>query len=136
MHRTQFTFYESFSKALRRIRKKSDRADAYDAICDYALYGIEPDLETLPPPVAIAFDLIRPNLDTARRKAASGKKGGKAADKQNASKIETELELELESEIESKSKSESKSESEGEGFTDFEAVRRAMEEMHLIGGWE
>ena len=41
--RTQFTFYESFYKAISRIKKKADRADAYDAICKYALTGIEPD---------------------------------------------------------------------------------------------
>ena len=38
--RKQFTMYESIYKALQRIRKKPDRADAYDAICAYALYQL------------------------------------------------------------------------------------------------
>jgi flagellar biosynthesis GTPase FlhF len=86
MERTQFTFYESFAKALARIKKKTDRADAYDAICNYALYGIEPDFALISDSVAIAFELIRPNLDASKRKAENGKRGG--ATKQTASKTE------------------------------------------------
>lgn len=109
--RSQFTFYRSFADALKRIRKKADRADAYDAICNYALYGIEPDMDKLPDAAAIAFDLIRPNLDASKRKAESGKRGGNA--KQTASKLqanrkqgetasekEREIEKEKEKEIE------------------------------------
>lgn len=76
LDRTQFTFYDSFFRALARIRKKQDRADAYDAICAYALYGAEPELDRLPDSAAIAFSLIKPNLDASRRKADSGKRGG------------------------------------------------------------
>lgn len=86
MERTQFTFYESFAKAFARIKKKTDRADAYDAICNYALYGIEPDFALISDSVAIAFELIRPNLDASKRKAENGKRGG--ATKQTASKTE------------------------------------------------
>ena len=95
MERTQFTFYESFFKAVSRIKKKADRAEAYDAICAYALYGTEPDMDTLSDSAAIAFELSKPNLDASRRKANSGKKGGEhkqavskteANDKQNESK--------------------------------------------------
>ena len=85
--RSQFTFYDSFYRALSRIRKKADRADAYDAIVAYALMGEEPDMDKLPDAAAIAFEVIRPNLDASRRKAASGKQGGKAK-KQTASKPE------------------------------------------------
>ena len=82
---------------MKRIRKKADRADAYDAICNYALYGIEPDMDKLPDAAAIAFDLIRPNLDASKRKAESGKRGGNAKQaeskpqanrKQTASKLQ------------------------------------------------
>ena len=86
MNRTQFTFYESFAKALKRIKKKSDKADAYDAIVDYALYVVLPNLEKLPDSAAIAFELIRPTLDASKRKAESGKRGG--INKQTASKSE------------------------------------------------
>ena len=85
--RSQFTFYDSFYRALSRIRKKADRADAYDAIVAYALLGEEPELDKLSDAAAIAFEVIRPNLDASRRKAASGKQGGKAK-KQTGSKPE------------------------------------------------
>ena len=85
--RSQFTFYDSFYRALKRIKKKADRADAYDAIVSYALLGEEPDLENMPDAAAIAFEVIRPNLDASRRKAANGKKGGESK-KQTESKPE------------------------------------------------
>lgn len=86
MERTQFTFYESFFKAISRIKKDADRGKAYDAICAYALYGTEPDLDELPDSAAIAFELSKPNLDASRRKASSGKRGGES--KQTESKAE------------------------------------------------
>lgn len=90
MDRKQFTFYESFASALSRIKSKAARCDAYDAICSYALYGREPDLDSLPDAAAIAFELIRPTLDTSKRKAESGKRGGstEANEKQSGSKTE------------------------------------------------
>lgn len=118
MQRTQFTFYESFFKAVSRIKKKADRADAYDIICSYALFQEEPDLDSVSDAVAIAFELLRPVLDKAREKAENGKNGGskpKANAKQSESKteanakveqavskkeIEKEIEVEVEKEIE------------------------------------
>ena len=78
MERSQFTFYESFFRAANRIKDKADRAEVYDAICAYALYGMEPDLDSLSESAAIAFELSKPNLDASRRKASNGKKGGEA----------------------------------------------------------
>lgn len=112
--RTQFTFYESFYKAISRIKKKTDRADAYDIICSYALFQEEPDLDSVSDAVAIAFELLRPVLDKAREKAENGKNGGskpKANAKQTESKTETnakveqaaskkEVDVEVEKEIE------------------------------------
>lgn len=88
--RTQFTFYASFFDAVSRIKKKADRADAYDAICAYALREEEPDFSKMSDAAQIAFLLIKPNLDSSRRKAKSGKDGGskKANGKQNESKPE------------------------------------------------
>lgn len=86
MERTQFTFYESFYRAISRIKDNSDRAATYDAICAYALYGTMPDLDSLTDASAIAFELIKPNLDSSRKKAVSGKIGGSA--KQTGSKQE------------------------------------------------
>lgn len=95
MERTQFTFYDSFFRSVSRIRNKSARCDAYDAICRYALTGEEPDLNDMSDAAAIAFEGAKPNLDSSRRKAESGKKGGEtklteskpqANEKQTASK--------------------------------------------------
>lgn len=110
MERSQFTFYESFFRAVSRIKKKPDRAEAYDAICAYALYGIEPNLDELSDSAAIAFELSKPNLDASRRKANNGKKGGEAKQteskpkqtesksKQTASKKKKENKREIEKE--------------------------------------
>lgn len=76
MERNQFTFYLSFAKAAEHIKKKTDRCAFYDVLKDYALYGITPDMEQLPDAVAVAFELVRPNLDSSKRKAEAGKVGG------------------------------------------------------------
>lgn len=89
--RTQFTFYESFYKAISRIKKKADRADAYDIICAYALFQEEPNLDSVSDAVAIAFELLRPVLDKAKEKAENGKVGG-SKPKANAKQIESRAE--------------------------------------------
>ena len=86
MERSQFTFYASFFQSISRIKKKADRCDAYDAICGYALTGELPNLDSIAESAAILFDLSKPNLDASRRKAESGKAGGKR--KQTGSKPE------------------------------------------------
>lgn len=104
--------YESIYKSLQRIRNKKDRSDAYDAICAYALYNTEPNLETASDAVAIAFELIRPVLDSARKKAESGKQGGskpKAKGKQSAREKENEEEKEIEGEKENEEEIEKES---------------------------
>ena len=88
MDRSQFTFYESFFTALTRIRKDADRAKAYDAICRYALYSTEPDLDAMPDAAAIAFDLIKPVLDASKRKAAAGKAGGRPRKSESKAKAD------------------------------------------------
>lgn len=105
MERSQFTFYDSFFRAIKRIKSKSARCDAYDALCEYALYGKEPNLDSMPDSAAIAFELSKPNLDASRRKAESGSKGGsskqtvskaEANEKQTASKKENKKENKIE----------------------------------------
>ena len=143
--RKQFTFYLSIFKALRKIKKKPDRADAYDAICAYALFGEEPDLDQLPDSVSIAFELIRPVLDASRRKAKNGKQGGikckqtESKPEANGSKQEAneskmddassegekekekekEKEIEIEHECVKASPAESKPTAPGSAFTSF-----------------
>ena len=84
--RSQFTFYRSFFEAVFKIKNKAARAEAYDAICKYALFNDAPDVDKMSDAAAIAFMLIKPNLDASRRKAKSGKSGGSS--KQTASKSE------------------------------------------------
>ena len=84
--RNQFTFYRSFFEAVSKIKSKAARAEAYDAICKYALFNDAPDVDKMSDASAIAFMLIKPNLDASRRKAKSGKSGGSI--KQTASKPE------------------------------------------------
>lgn len=70
MERKQFTFYRSFYEAIQKMRTKRERADAYDIICNYALNGVEPDLEKVSVHIAAAFEFIRPVLNTAARRSA------------------------------------------------------------------
>lgn len=72
MLRSQFTFYRSYWEAIENLPKK-DRLLAYEAVADYALNGTEPQLKGT---AATAFILIRPTLDTARKRAKAGKQGG------------------------------------------------------------
>ena len=69
MNRKQFTFYRGFLDGIKRIRNKSARCDAYEAIINYALDGVEPDLDSLPESAALAFVMAKPNLDASRKKA-------------------------------------------------------------------
>ena len=80
--RNQFTFYASYYDAIQHL-KKQDQLAVIMAICAYALDGTDPKLTGA---AASAFILIKPTLDTSRRKAESGKRGGSA--KQEASKVE------------------------------------------------
>ena len=118
LEREQFTFYASYARAIAKIKKASDRCAAYDAIANYALYEILPDVDKLPDSAAIAFELIKPTLDTGRRKAASGKTGGEAKgnrkqdeskpeanEEQTAREKEGEVEKEGEKEIEKENES-------------------------------
>lgn len=105
--RKQFTFYSSYWEALKGL-KPMQRAAAYDAIIQYALFEIMPDISD--PVVSMAFTLIKPTLDRGRAKAMNGRRGGSASNtaaskteakrKQQASEKELELETEVELEKE------------------------------------
>ena len=90
MERAQFTFYRSYYEAIQNLPKREQTAVLL-AVCAYALDNQEPKLSGTANAI---FTLIRPTLDTGRRKALSGKKGGEngnkyeANGKQTASKTE------------------------------------------------
>ena len=69
MQRSQFTVYESFYKAIARMRKKADQADTFLAIARLALYGEEPDIDEMTEPVASALELILPVVRSGNNKA-------------------------------------------------------------------
>ena len=102
MERKQFTFYRSFMDGIKRIKVKAARCEAYDAIIAYALDGTEPDLDKLSDAAALAFVMAKPNLDSARKKAEAGQKGGESKDqangKQTASKRQANRKQEIEQE--------------------------------------
>ena len=110
MERTQFTFYRSYYEAVRELPKK-EQTSVILAICTYALDEKTPD--GLTGTAKAIFSLIKPTLDTSRRKAEVGAYGGRAKanakqndskvqaeTKQNASEIEREKEVEVENEKE------------------------------------
>lgn len=152
--RKQFTFYSSIFKAIRKIKKKQDRADAYDAICAYALFGEEPDLEKLPDSVSIAFELTRPVLDASRRKAKNGRQGGskskqtESKQEANESKIaysvsegekekEKEIEIEIEHECVKQPPAKSKQTAPGSSFTSFwEAYPNKINREDAWNAWK
>lgn len=76
MERKQFTFYRSYYEAVKVLPKKEQTAVLL-AICGYALDGIEPNLSGTAKGI---FELTRPTLDAARRKAEGGAKKRNAED--------------------------------------------------------
>ena len=88
MERKSFTFFSSFCDALSRIKNKSARCDAYDAIIRYALNGTEPDLDKMADAAALAFIMAKPVLDSSRKKAEAGRIGGSSKTEANASNAE------------------------------------------------
>lgn len=120
--RNQFTFYKSYYDAIQELPKR-DQSALILAICAYAIYETQP--KGLSIAASTAFKLIKPTLDSGRRKAESGALGGRvctskpqANDKQNGSKTEAnrkqgesarekEMEYEVEYEIEAEAEAES-----------------------------
>lgn len=142
MDRTQFTFYESFYKAAKRIKDPSARAEVYDAICEYALYGNEPDIDALSEMAAIAFELIKPNLDASRKKAESGKLGGTKKQsgstfEANGSKTEAKRKQNEASEKQeqTESKKENKKEKEGENKIEIENKKKSYDADGFAAFW-
>ena len=68
--RGQFTFYRSFWEAIKGLPKK-DKLPILEAIISYALDGIEPS--GLSQSQSAFFLLVKPTLDSSRKKAANGK---------------------------------------------------------------
>lgn len=73
--RKQFTFYKSYYDAISELPKK-DQSALILAVCAYALYEEPP--KGLSIAASTAFKLIKPTLDSGRKKAENGSMKGKA----------------------------------------------------------
>lgn len=73
MIRNQFTFYRSYYDSLVELPDE-EQAQTLLAIIRYAIYGTLP--EKLSVAGKIAFNLVKPTLDSSRKKAAAGRSGG------------------------------------------------------------
>lgn len=87
MERGQFTFYRSYWEAIQSLPKK-DRLAAYEAIAEYALDGTQPQISG---GAATVFILVKPTLDTGRKRAEIGKAGGSKS-KENSKQTESKTE--------------------------------------------
>lgn len=141
--RNQFTFYKSYYDAIQELPKR-DQSALILAICAYAIY------ETPPKGLSIAahtaFKLIKPTLDSGRKKAESGSLGGsvrpsntQANGKQNGSKTEANRkqgESAREKEIEKEIEYEYEVEAEAEGEENALACDRGSDyhEIKVMGG--
>ena len=137
MERTQFTFYESFYKAISRMRKKADQADTLQAMARLALYGEEPDMDSLSNEVASAMELIAPVIRAGNNKAANRIKAESNENKteQTDNKKEREKEKENKREYKNNSYKETK-----ERYGEYKNVRLTAEELDklktLFSDWE
>ena len=71
--RDGFVFYRSFFECFSDLSKK-DKLILFDALCNYALNDIEPDLVGTP---AAIFKLLKPQVDANNRRYENGCKGGR-----------------------------------------------------------
>lgn len=86
--RDGFVFYRSFFECFEDLSKK-DKLILFDALCNYALNDIEPELTGVP---AAIFKLLKPQVDANNRRFENGKKGGRPKeikDKPNQNQTET-----------------------------------------------
>ena len=71
--RDGFVFYRSFFESFSDLSKK-DKLVLFDALCNYALNDIEPELVGVP---AAIFKLLKPQVDANNRRFENGCKGGR-----------------------------------------------------------
>ena len=77
MQRGQFTFYRSYFEAIKALPKK-EQYSVLMAVCAYALDNEEPKIDGT---AGAIFALIKPTLDTGRRKAEGGLRSTKKKDR-------------------------------------------------------
>lgn len=86
--RDQFTFYRSYYEAIRTLPKKEQTA-VFLAVCSYAL---DEDIPALSGVALSVFTLIRPTLDSGRKKALNRENKTRTNKEQNDNKQGTKQE--------------------------------------------
>lgn len=71
MNRKQFTFYEEVYAPIEKVKNKRVQLSLFEAVCEYALYGIEPNLSGEAKRV---FAEILPDLEKERRQSIEGRR--------------------------------------------------------------
>lgn len=105
-----FVFYRSFREAIEEMTDENKLATLL-AICDYALYGVEPDLKDAMS--RAVFTVARPSIDANKARRDNGKKGGRPPKKPMVSNSENQWFSKTES-----TETESESESCTEAYAD------------------
>lgn len=82
MARESFIFYASFYDAIKELPNEL-RLEIFDAVCAYALNGVEPELKGVAKAI---FTLIKPPIAASVAKYENGCKGGAPKGNQNARK--------------------------------------------------
>ena len=88
VQRNSFTFFASFYTSMRDL-PPNDKLTLYNAIVEYGLFGVVPDLRGVP---RALFELMRPNIDSSNRRREAQlarpkeKQGGAPIGNQNARK--------------------------------------------------
>ena len=80
--RDGFVFYRSFFESFSDLSKK-DKLTLFDALCNYALNDIEPELVGAPSAI---FKLLKPQVDANNRRYENGRKGGRPKQNQTETK--------------------------------------------------
>ena len=80
--RDGFVFYRSFFESFEDLSKR-DKLVLFEALCNYALNDIEPELVGTPSAI---FKLLKPQVDANNRRYENGKKGGRPKHNQDETK--------------------------------------------------
>lgn len=73
MERESFVFYRSFFETIAKVRSAEAKAEAYEAIALYGLYGLEPGKLSFE--ADLIFGMAKPQLEANFKRAMNGAKG-------------------------------------------------------------
>ena len=71
--RDSVVFYRSFYDAIKNI-PKDNQLEVYNAIMDYSMYGVDPDITGIALALFLAF---KPQIDANNERYVNGTKGGR-----------------------------------------------------------